>query len=115
LKSLEKRIEALERPMVVGMDPLEFAISTLTDNELGLIEEYRALYKSGFNIEQAKEMMGEEFYEIAVEAIQKVDQELQRLTMPPTRQLVAKPKMRATIDGGIGGSGERAGIDYDSC
>jgi len=80
---LMRNLENLEQQVEVRIDPLEIAINTLTDNEIGLIEEYRALYKSGFTAEQAKEMMGEESYDLAIEAIQKVDQELQRLTALP--------------------------------
>jgi len=33
-----------------------------------------------------------------------VNDDLERLTMPPVRKLVAKSKMRAAIDSGIGGT-----------
>ena len=63
----------LERP-TADIDLLEIAISKLSDNELGLIEEYRSLCKAGFAVEQVREMMGDESYKMTVEAIQKVDQ-----------------------------------------
>lgn len=93
---MERRIAVLERPQS-GIDPLEVAISKLNDNELGLIEEYRSLCKAGFNVEQVREMMGDESYQMAVDSIQKVDQELERLTAPPMGK-AAKTKKRKKID-----------------
>jgi len=90
-------------------------LDSLSNNDLGLLSEYRELHAAGFDTEEVRDMMGSESFEMAVAVMQKVDREIARLTIPPSRKLVAKPKMRATIDGGIGGSGERAGIDYDSC
>lgn len=83
----------LEKP-TANIDPLEIAISKLNDNELGLIEEYRSLCKAGFAVEQVREMMGDESYEMAVDALQEVDQELQRLTEPPARQSIANVSKR---------------------
>ena len=83
----------LERP-TTNSDPFEIAISKLNDNEFGLIEEYRSLCKAGFAVEQTREMMGDESYQMAVDAIQKVDQELQRLTAPPVRQSIANASKR---------------------
>lgn len=96
LKSLEQRVEVLERP-TIGIDPLELIFGQLSDNELGLIEEYRSLCKAGFAVEQAREMMGDESYQMAVDAMQKVDQELERLTAPPMGK-AAKTKKRKKID-----------------
>ena len=94
----------LERP-TADIDLLEIAISKLSDNELGLIEEYRSLCKAGFAVEQVREMMGDESYEMAVDAIKKVDQELLRLTTPPVRQSIAniskRKKRGLEIDHGI--------------
>lgn len=114
LSNLERRVEALEIHMV-GIDPLEFAIDSLSDNEIGLLSEYRELCLAGFTAEEIRGMMGSESFDLAIAVMRKVESDLERLTMPPTRQLVAKPKMRAAINGGIGGGGERAGIDYDGC
>ena len=93
LSNLERRIAVLEKP-TANIDPLEIAISKLNDNELGLIEEYRSLCKAGFAVEQVREMMGDESYEMAVDALQEVDQELQRLTEPPARQSIANVSKR---------------------
>ena len=94
----------LEKP-TANIDLLEIAISKLNDNELGLIEEYRSLCKAGFAVEQVREMMGDESYQMAVDAIQKVDQELQRLTSPPMQQSIANVSKRRKrgleIDHGI--------------
>ena len=115
IRSLEHRVEALERP-IVGIDPLEIAIDRLSDNELGLLSEYRELYLAGFAEEEIRDMMGSDSFEMALDVMQKVDRDLERLTVPPVRQLVAGKKTRAAIDDGIGGSERRsAGIDYDDC
>ena len=94
----------LERP-TTNSDPFEIAINKLNDNELGLIEEYRSLCKAGFMQEEIRDMMQSESYEMAVDAIQKVDQELQRLTAPPVRQSIAnvskRKKRGLEIDHGI--------------
>ena len=103
LNSLEKRIEALEIPMA-GIDPLEIIINNLSDNDLGLLSEYRELHAAGFDTEEVRDMMGSESYGLAIAVMQKVNADLERLTMPPVRKLVAKPKMRAAIDSGIGGT-----------
>jgi len=101
---LERRVAMLERPMVGENDPLEFAISNLSDNELGLLSEYRELHLAGFDTEEVRDMMGGDSFEMAIAVMQKVNGDLERLTVPPVRKLVAKPKMRAAIDSGIGGN-----------
>lgn len=111
LNSLEKRIEALESSIPFGADPLEFAIGKLSDNELGLLSEYRELYLAGFTVEEIRKMMGGDSFEMAIAVMQKVNDDLERLTMPPVRKLVAKPKMRAAIDGGIGGTKRQGNPD----
>ena len=103
LNSLEKRIEALEIPMA-GIDPLQLIINNLSDNDLGLLSEYRELHAAGFDTEEVRDMMGSESYGLAIAVMQKVNDDLERLTIPPVRKLVAKPKMRAAIDSGIGGT-----------
>jgi hypothetical protein len=104
LNSLEKRIDALESSIPFGADPLEFAIGKLSDNELGLLSEYRELHLAGFTVEEIRSMMGSESFEMALDVMRGVDSEISRLTIPPVRKLVAKPKMRAAIDSGIGGT-----------
>lgn len=111
IRSLEHRVEALERPMV-GIDPLEFAINRLSDNELGLLSELRELCLAGFTVEEIRNMMGSDSFEMALDVMKGVDSEIARLSVTPVRQLVSKKKTRAAIDDGIGGSGERKGIDY---
>jgi len=112
LNSLEKRIEALEIPMA-GIDPLEIIINNLSDNDLGLLSEYRELHAAGFDTEEVRDMMGSESFEMAIAVMQKVNADLERLTMPPVRKLVAKPKMRAAIDSGIGGTKRQRKSDPD--
>ncbi|MGD9817239.1 MAG: hypothetical protein AB7V04_00920 [Desulfomonilaceae bacterium] len=108
-------MEALERPMA-GIDPLEIAISNLSDNELGLLSEYRELYLAGFTVEEIRGMMGSESFEMALDVMRGVDSEIARLSVPPVRKMVPRPKIRAAINGKIGGSERRsAGIDYDDC
>ncbi len=116
LKNLEKRIEVLESAIPFGADPLQLIINNLSDNDLGLLSEYRELHLAGFTVEEIRGMMGSESFEMAVATMQKVDREIARLTVPPVRKLVSKKKTRAAIDDGIGGSERRsAGIDYDDC
>lgn len=112
LNSLEKRIEALEIPMA-GIDPLQLIINNLSDNDLGLLSEYRELHAAGFDTEEVRDMMGSESYGLAIAVMQKVNDDLERLTMPPVRKLVAKPKMRAAIDSGIGGTKRQRKSDPD--
>ena len=83
LNSLEKRIEALESSIPFGADPLEFAISNLSDNDLGLLSEYRELHVAGFDTEEVRDMMGSESYDLAIAVMQKVNDDLERLTAPP--------------------------------
>ena len=104
LNSLEKRIDALESSIPFGADPLEFAIGKLSDNELGLLSEYRELHLAGFTVEEIRSMMGSESFEMALDVMRGVDSEIARLTIPPSRKLVAGKKMRAAIDSGIGGT-----------
>ena len=103
----------LERPMVGENDPLEFAISNLSDNDLGLLSEYRELHLAGFAVEEIRSMMGIESFEMALDVMRGVDSEIARLTIPPSRKLVAKPKMRAVIDSGIGGTKRQKKSDPD--
>jgi len=99
--------------MVGENDPLEFAISNLSDNDLGLLSEYRELHAAGFDTEEIRSMMGSESFEMAIAVMQKVNADLERLTMPPVRKLVAKPKMRAAIDSGIGGTKRQRNPDFE--
>lgn len=112
LNSLEKRIEALEIPMA-GIDPLEIIINNLSDNDLGLLSEYRELHAAGFDTEEVRDMMGSESFEMALDVMKGVDRDLERLTVPPVRKLVAKPKMRAAIDSGIGGTKRQRNPDFE--
>jgi len=112
LNSLEKRIEALEIPMA-GIDPLEIIINNLSDNDLGLLSEYRELHLAGFTVEEIRSMMGNDSFEMALDVMRGVDSEIARLTIPPVRKLVAGKKMRAVIDSGIGGTKRQKKSDPD--
>lgn len=112
LNSLEKRIEALEIPMA-GIDPLEIIINNLSDNDLGLLSEYKELHLAGFDNEEVRDMMGNDSFEMAIAVMQKVNDDLERLTVPPARKLVAGKKMRAAIDSGIGGTKRQGKSDPD--
>lgn len=104
LSSLEKRIEVLESAIPFGADPLQLIINNLSDNDLGLLSEYRELHLAGFTVEEIRGMMGIESFEMALDVMRGVDSEIARLTIPPSRKLVAGKKMRAAIDSGIGGT-----------
>ena len=104
LSSLEKRIEVLESAIPFGADPLQLIINNLSDNDLGLLSEYRELHLAGFTVEEIRSMMGNDSFEMALDVMRDVDRDLERLTVPPVRQLVAGKKTRAAIDDGIGGT-----------
>jgi len=103
LASLERRVGALEQPFA-EIDPLQYILNNLSDNELGLVSEYRELYLAGFAVDEIRTMMGPDSYDLAIATMQNVQADLDRLTAPPVRKLVAGKKMRATIDSGIGGT-----------
>jgi len=113
LKNLEKRIEVLESAIPFGADHLQLIINNLSDNDLGLLSEYRELHVAGFDTEEIRDMMGSESYEMALDVMKGVDRDLERLTMPPVRKLVAGKKMRAAIDSGIGGTKRQGNPDYE--
>ena len=113
LSSLEKRIEVLESAIPFGADPLQLIINNLSDNELGLLSEYRELHLAGFDTEEIRSMMGNDSFEMALDVMKGVDSEIARLTIPPSRKLVAGKKMRAAIDGGIGGTKRQRNPDYE--
>lgn len=112
LNSLEKRIEALEIPMA-GIDPLEIIINNLSDNDLGLLSEYKELHLAGFTVEEIRSMMGNDSFEMALDVMRGVDRDLERLTVPPVRKLVAGKKMRAAIDSGIGGTKRQRNPEFE--
>ena len=81
LNSLERRVSILERSQnMSGVDPFILAMEVLTDNELGLIEEYMSLLHSGFSPDDIEAMMEHDSYQAALDAIKKVDAEYKRLT-----------------------------------
>jgi hypothetical protein len=47
-------------------DPLKFAINNLSDNDRGLLSEYRELRLAGFDNEEVRDMMGSESFEMAI-------------------------------------------------
>lgn len=77
LAMLERRIESLESR--VGRDPLELAFDKLTDNELGVLEQYMQLAQAGFSAKEIEGKMSREAYELALEIVEKVNLELVRL------------------------------------
>ncbi len=115
LADIRRSLDGLENIIspIGAMDPEVYVLDLLTDNELGLVSEYRELYKAGFDTEEIRSMMGSESFEMAIAVMQKVNDDLERLTMPPVRKLVAKPKMRAAIDSGIGGTKRQRKSDPD--
>ena len=115
LADIRRSLDGLENIIspIGAMDPEVYVLDLLTDNELGLVSEYRELYKAGFDTEEIRSMMGNDSFEMAIAVMQKVNDDLERLTMPPVRKLVAKPKMRAAIDDGIGGTKRQKKSDPD--
>jgi len=89
LNNLERRVAVLEKPQnMSGIDPLVLAMEVLNGNELGLIEEYMSLLQSGFSPNDIDAMMEHDSYQAALDAIEKVDQELRLRTEP------VRPKKR---------------------
>lgn len=81
LGSLERRLSALERPYSFDIDfeGLEIqAFEALTDNELGLLEEFHSLRQSRFSTPEIESMMGDESYRAAIAGIEKADREYKR-------------------------------------
>ncbi len=83
--SLKRRVEALERPTGVQRSAEELALEILDDTEMGLVAEFVALHKSGYGSDQIRQMMGQECYTVACDAIKRTDQEYWRLMRPYPR------------------------------
>jgi len=78
LDSLERRLERLERPYDLdNLQPAAFEI--LSDNELGVLEEFYSLMRAGFSLEDIADMLGPETYEVVMAVIEKADTEYKRL------------------------------------
>jgi hypothetical protein len=96
IASHERRIAALERPTKSELDPLVLALETLNENELGLVTEFRSLINAGFLPEEIATMMAPDSCVVALDAIDKVTAELQKLEAPvrPKRKgkLLKMPK-----------------------
>ncbi|GEM_PF-2914143 len=72
----------LESPQnMSGIDPLVFVMGTLTDTELGLLDEYFSLLKAGFAQAEISKMMGIESYQRTLAIADKIEEEL-RLRQP---------------------------------
>jgi len=65
--ALQKRIDRLELRPATEPDLVEKALAALEDKDLELLQEHAILRESGFNEEQAAQMMGERWlaYEVA--------------------------------------------------
>lgn len=81
LLGLERRVAKLEPCAKRDLDVM--ALDILNDNELGLVSEFVALSNAGFSSEQLESMMGHDSYLAAVAAIEKANQEHDRLMTPP--------------------------------
>ena len=115
LADIRRSLDGLENIIspIGAMDPEVYVLDLLTDNELGLVSEYRELHAAGFDTEEVRDMMGSESFEMALDVMKGVDSEIARLTIPPSRKLVAGKKMRAAIDSGIGGTKRQKKSDPD--
>ena len=84
----------LERSQSMGgIDPMVLVMETLTDNELGLLDEYFDLLKTGFAQAEISEMMGDESYQQTLAIADKIEEEL-RLRQWPGPQKYAEPTKR---------------------
>ena len=57
LSRLEKRIDSLEAGTSAFEDPILVMLDALTDNELGVLEEYNSLQKCGYGESEIEKMM----------------------------------------------------------
>jgi hypothetical protein len=57
LSRLEKRIDSLEAGTSAFEDPTLVMLDALTDNELGVLEEYNSLQKCGYSESEIEKMM----------------------------------------------------------
>ena len=93
LKTLQKRVDELEKPIMGGMDIDVFVLDSLSDNEIDLLADLRGLYKAGFSAEEIEVMMKPGTYEMAIEVAQKVNETVELLTAPPLIK-IGKAKKR---------------------
>ena len=104
ISSLERRLSALEKPYNSDIDSGELetrALEALNDTELGLLEEFYSLLKSGFSFDKISGMMGEESYKAAIAAIEKADREYKRLieeARPKRHVTPLKPRKEPNCD-----------------
>ena len=95
LSNLEHRVAMLERPQnMSGIDLLVLAMETLDDTELGILQEYMSLLNAGFSLDEVSDMMGTESYSQALSIVNKIDQELERLTAPAQPKQTKKRRKR---------------------
>lgn len=97
LKTLQKRVDELEKPIMGGMDIDVFVLDSLSDNEIDLLAELRGLYKAGFSAEEIEVMMKPGTYEMAIEVAQKVNETIELLTAPPLIKIGKAKKRKAEI------------------
>jgi len=110
LTGMERRVSVLERPQNMGgIDPLILVMETLTDTELGLLDEYFSLLKAGFAQAEISEMMGIESYQQTLAIADKIEEELRvRQPMRPERRgkPLKMPKEHRYDESGLGVPGD---------
>ncbi|MGD0952981.1 MAG: hypothetical protein ABR985_11420 [Methanotrichaceae archaeon] len=83
INSLEKRIAVIENKLKIKqMDPDQAQVQAfdyLNENEIGLVEEYLNLSRSGFDVDTIREMLGEATYNAALAVFRKLESETARL------------------------------------
>lgn len=70
LADVKRSLKEIKKPMD-NQDFDVMVLDSLTDNEFGLIAEFRELYKAGFTAEEIEDMMGSESYNMAIAVAQK--------------------------------------------
>jgi len=77
-----------------NINAMEIALSELSDNELGLLQECKELQKAGFTEEEAEDLMGAESFGKAKSIIRDVAAKIEELSAPPLLQLVARSRKK---------------------
>lgn len=77
-----------------NMEAIEIALSELSDNELGLLQECKELQKAGFTEDEAQDLMGTESFNEAKAIMRDVAARIEELTAPPLLQLAARSRKK---------------------
>lgn len=77
-----------------NINAMEIALSELSDNELGLLQECKELQKAGFTEDEAQDLMGSESFNEAKSIMRELAARIEELTAPPLLQLAARSRKK---------------------